>query len=157
MQSLDGFLLKALIYCHIARLERVYVRVHRIDRWKNYITIFCMTITIASYVWMPRMTLKEMFARVFYSLCAPQIFGLLVGNTILRNTQIPEDEENGHIAQRLLDSITDMNASYATTFADLLSAIVDDEGERALLLANELDAHGGEVKELTTLVREAFG
>lgn len=65
-------------------------------------------------------------------------------------------DADGLLAIRILDDIADSNHSYASTLMDLFVAVIDEDGEHAVSLAEELDAHGSAIKEFTVLVREAF-
>ena len=155
-QSLDGLLLSVLIHCNAARLERARVRAKRIDLWRRGIAIFCTMIAIALLSQIPFKSDAERIRFVVSSFSAPLVFGWLMKVSMLHCAQLPADEENGRMTRRISDNVACMSASYTTTFTDLLLAILDDESEHALLLADELDAQGWEVIELTMLVREIF-
>lgn len=65
-------------------------------------------------------------------------------------------DADGLFAVGILNDTAEMNPSYVSTLMDLFVAVIDEDGERAVSLAEELDAHGSAIKEFTVLVREAF-
>ncbi len=84
-------------------------------------------------------------------------FGLLLGNAILKHTRISRSEEHGVFASLILENVADMSPSYATTFSELLTAIIDEDGPRAVMLADEIISDDPHLKKFTKLVHEAFG
>lgn len=155
MQSPDGLLIGALIHLNAVRFKRAAAHAKRILKWKDGIAISCMILALMYQSSFPTKVHEARAFLVFFALFIPWMFGLLLAAAVNQRAQIPADEENGKCAARILTNL-DMSSSYATTFVDLLGAIMDDDAPTACALADELDACGSQADELTTLVRQAF-
>lgn len=157
MQSLEGILIMALIDLDLIRAERAVRQSKNILNWSYCITVLCFGLFAVACRLQVRLSPEEMAWLGIASLIVPRTFGFFLSIRVLQRVLVLHSEENGLRVMRILDSIAEMSPSYASTFIDLLNAVMDNDGARAVSLAEELDVHRSSIKEFTTLVREAFG
>lgn len=156
MQSPDSFLVMALVTVKAIRLERVLVRASNIAKWRNGITVFCLS-AVCIFGLLTHMPSQEARALLFSAFYFPMTFGLLIGIAVMKHARNSQSEEHGVFASLILEHVADMSPSYAATFSELLAAIIDEDGPRAVMLADEISPDDPHLKKFTKLVHEAFG
>ena len=157
MQSLAGFLIGALIQIRLIQREHAAHRASCILKWSHCITFACCVFFMTAGRFWVRLSAQEMAWLFIASFVVPMTIGVCCAMKVLQSAPILDLEADGLFAARILDAVSEMSSSYESTFSELLFAILDEDGSRALSLAEELDAHGSPIKEFTVLVREAFG
>lgn len=154
--SVDGLLVGVLMRLHGMRFTKAQDRAVCVWHLKDCIVILCVMGAMIFLSWAHPVPHADASILMLFSLCLPWVFGWLTGIWILKHARVPDGEENGLIAARILDRTYDKSTNYMTTFLLLLYAVMDEDGPRAIELADELDAYGWDAHELTALVRSAF-
>lgn len=157
-KTADWLLVASLRILCAERAARADSFVRRIEGWRHRLSALCVATALAWSVWGEKSS-SDLMLLLLAAVCLPQVFGWWIGEQVVRQNNVPADDEIGLLAADIIRAITNIsieNACYVPAFVSLLQTVSDEEPEASLLRAEELDAYGDDARQLTDLVRAAY-